>query len=99
MKTALVALGIVTGLVLAPAAHAAVPGLDPFVGTWKCSRKTGNTGERLVIDSNGVGVDTWPNVRFSPDGTPGSAPITTVTYVFTAVVNGVASGSVTDSSD
>jgi hypothetical protein len=99
MKTALVALGIITGLVVGPVASADVPGLDPFVGTWKCSRKTGNTGERLDIDSNGVGVDTWPNVRFSPNGTPGNAPLTTVTYVFTAVVNGVASGSVTDSSD
>jgi hypothetical protein len=99
MKAALAALGIVTGLALAPTASADVPGLEPFVGTWKCSRVTGNTGERLVIDTNGVGVDTWPNVRFSANGDPGNAPLTSVTYVFTAVANGVASGSVTDSSD
>lgn len=99
MKAALAALGIVTGLALAPSASADVAGLDPFIGTWKCSRVTGNTGERLVIDDDGVGVDTWPDVRLSPNGDPGNAPRTSVTYVFTAVTNGVASGSVTDSSD
>jgi hypothetical protein len=99
MKTALAAMGIIMAVALAPAASADVPGLDPFVGTWKCSRVTGNTGERLVIDDNGVGVDTWPNVRFSPNGDPGNAPRASVTYVFTAVANGVASGSVTESSD
>lgn len=98
-KIALAGLAMIAALPLAPLAHADVPGLDPFVGTWKCSKVTGNTGERLVIDSNGVGVYTWPNVRDSPDGQIGDAPLSSATYVFTAVANGVATGSVSDSTD
>jgi hypothetical protein len=97
MKAILAALALAAALVTAPLASADVPGIDPFVGTWKCSHKTGNTGEHLVIDENGVSVDTFPSLRDSPDGQIGDAPLSTVTFVLSSVTSGVAKGSVTAS--
>jgi hypothetical protein len=84
-KIALAGIGTAVALALAPVANADIPGFDPFVGTWKCSREAGNSGERLVIDPTGVGVDTWPSLS--------------MTYVFTSVTNGTASGTVTETTN
>ncbi|MGH3969578.1 MAG: hypothetical protein ACRDTV_16050 [Mycobacterium sp.] len=80
-------------LVFAPVAGAEVPGLDPFVGTWQKHE------ERLVIDSAGTGVDAYPDFTTCPSCSSGDAPPGTLTFTFTSVTNGVASGTVTASSD
>ena len=80
-------------LVFAPLAGADVPGLAPFVGTWQKHE------EKLVIDSSGTGVDTYPDLTLCPGCSNSDAPTGTLTFTLTSAMDGVATGSVTASSD
>ena len=80
-------------LVFAPLAGADVPGLAPFVGTWQKHE------EKLVIDSSGTGVDTYPDLTLCPGCSNSDAPTGTLTFTLTSALDGVATGSVTASSD
>jgi hypothetical protein len=53
VKTALFTAGVAFVLPLAPIAHADVPGLGPFIGEW------GAHGERLVVNADGTGTETY----------------------------------------
>jgi hypothetical protein len=80
-------------LVFVPSASADVPNLAPFVGTWQ------KHDARLVIDNTGTGVDTYPDLGVCPSCSEGDAPRGTLTFTLTFAVDGVATGSVTASSD
>jgi hypothetical protein len=67
--------------------------LAPFVGRW--SRHS----EGLVIDSTGTGNLTYADVWLCPNCSNADAPAGTLVFTLTSVSNGVASGSVTASSD
>lgn len=67
--------------------------LAPFVGRW--SRHE----ESLAIDSTGTGNMTYADVRLCPTCSNADAPVGTLAFTLTSVSNGVASGSVTASSD
>jgi hypothetical protein len=67
--------------------------LVPFVGRWS------RHGEALVIDSTGTGSLTYPDVRLCPTCSNADAPEGTLAFTLTSVSNGVATGSVTASSD
>ena len=92
MKTVIVGLGS-AALVFVPSASADVPGLAPFVGVWQKHEA------RLVIDSTGTGVDTYPDLGVCPSCSEGDAPRGTLTFTLTPASDGVAIGSVTASSD
>jgi len=92
MKTVLVGLAS-AAIVFAPSASADVPGLAPFVGTWQ------KHGEKLVIDNAGTGVDTFPDLTLCPGCSDADAPTGTFTLTLTSALDGVATGSVTASSD
>jgi hypothetical protein len=80
-------------MVFVPSAGANVPGLGPFVGSWQKHQ------EGLVIDSAGTGVDTYSDVKRCPDCSSAGAPPGVLAFVLTSVSDGMASGSVTASSD
>src|ERR1700692_2065890 len=67
--------------------------LAPFVGRWERHE------EGLVIDSTGTGNLTYADLRLCPSCSSADAPAGTLVFTLTAVSNGVASGSVTASSD
>jgi hypothetical protein len=67
--------------------------LAPFVGRWERHE------EGLVIDSTGIGNLTYADVRLCPSCSSADAPAGTLVFTLTSVSNGVASGSVTASSD
>jgi hypothetical protein len=67
--------------------------LAPFVGRWERHE------EGLVIDSTGTGNLTYADVRLCPSCSSADAPAGTLVFTLTSVSNGVASGSVTASSD
>ena len=67
--------------------------LAPFVGRWERHE------ESLVIDSTGTGNLTYADVRLCPSCSSADAPAGTLVFTLTSVSNGVASGSVTASSD
>jgi hypothetical protein len=79
--------------VFVPSASADVPGLAPFVGTWQ------KHDAKLVIDNTGTGVDTYPDLGVCPSCSEGNAPRGTLTFTLTSAVDGVATGSITASSD
>jgi hypothetical protein len=91
-KSALAGL-IGAAIVFAPLANADFPGLAPFIGTWQ------KHSEKLVIDNNGTGVDTYPDLTECTSCSDADAPTGTITFALTSAVDGVASGSVTASSD
>lgn len=80
-------------MVFLPSAGADMSGLGPFVGSWQKHE------EGLVIDSAGTGIDTYPDVRRCPTCSNGGAPPGVLAFVLTAVSDGMATGSVTASSD
>jgi hypothetical protein len=53
MKFALTGVGIMWAAVLAPLASADVPGISPFVGSWRAHK------ESLVIEASGQGHQTF----------------------------------------
>ena len=67
--------------------------LAPFVGRWERHE------ESLVIDSTGIGTLTYADVRLCPSCSSADAPAGTLVFTLTSVSNGVASGSLTASSD
>jgi hypothetical protein len=95
MKSAATVLAVLgsAAMVFAPPASADFPGLAPFVGTWQKHE------ERLVIDDNGTGVDTYPDLTLCTSCSDADAPTGTLTFTLTTAVDGIASGSVTASSD
>jgi hypothetical protein len=77
-----------------PATQTPQPGaLAPFVGRWS------HHSEGLTIDSTGTGNLTYADVRRCPNCSNADAPAGTLVFMLTSVSNGVASGSVTASSD
>jgi len=52
-----------------------------------------------VIDSTGIGTLTYADVRLCPSCSSADAPAGTLVFTLTSVSNGVASGSLTASSD
>jgi hypothetical protein len=92
MKIVLAGLGS-AALVFAPSASADFPGLAPFVGTWQ------KHDAQLVIDNNGTGIDTYPDLGVCPSCSEGNAPRGTYTFTLTSATDGVAAGSITASSD
>jgi hypothetical protein len=67
--------------------------LAPFVGSWERHE------ESLVIDNTGTGNLKYSDVRLCPSCSNADAPPGTLAFTFASVSNGVASGSVTASSD
>jgi serine/threonine protein kinase len=67
--------------------------LAPFVGHW------GAHEQGIEIDSTGTGNLRYPDFRLCPNCSQANAPRGTVDFTLTSVSNGVASGSVTASSD
>jgi hypothetical protein len=84
---------ICAAMIFAPSANADFPGLAPFIGTWQ------KHAEKLVIDNNGTGVDTFPDLTECTSCSDADAPKGTLTFTLTSAVDGIASGSVTASSD
>jgi hypothetical protein len=80
-------------IIFAPVASADFPGLAPFVGTWQ------KHDDKLVIDSNGTGVDTYPDRTECPGCSDSDAPTGTFTFTLLSAEEGVATGSVTATSD
>jgi serine/threonine-protein kinase len=81
-----------TGTTTTPAA-ADVPGLAPFVGTWRAH--VGIT----VIRSTGSGHLAYEDLAACPSCAAANAPTGTVDFTLTSVSNDVATGEVTASSD
>jgi hypothetical protein len=92
MRTVLAGLGS-AAIVFAPSASADVAGLAPFVGVWQ-KHET-----KLLIDNNGTGVDTYPDLGVCPSCSEADAPRGTLTFTLAPKADGVATGSVTASSD
>jgi hypothetical protein len=67
--------------------------LASFVGTWE------KHGEKLVIDGAGTGNWTYADWRLCASCSSAEMPAGTVAFTLTSVSNGVASGSVSASSD
>jgi hypothetical protein len=78
---------------IATATTAQPAALAPFVGTWLKHE------EKLDIDGAGTGHWLYADVRLCPTCASAAAPPGTLDFTLTSVSNGVASGSVTASSD
>lgn len=76
-----------------PLAHADVPGLAPFVGSWQAH------ASGLVIQPTGPGRLTYSDLTACPSCSDGTAPTGTVDFTLTSVSGGTATGSVTATSD
>lgn len=69
------------------------PALTAFVGTWNKHQ------EKLVIDAAGIGKWTYPDVKRCPSCSSAEAPAGTLSFTVTPVSSGMASGTVTATSD
>jgi cytoskeletal protein RodZ len=78
---------------IATATTAQPAALAPFVGTWMKHE------EKLGIDGAGTGHWLYADVRLCPTCASATAPPGTLDFTLASVSNGVASGSVTASSD
>ncbi len=93
-KIAQAGLGI-AALALAAPAHADVPGIDPFVGGWGGGHVGG-----LNIQSDGTGEWTYSDRRTCPNAGLAGCDVTgTTDFTLTSVVDGIATGTVTASTD
>ncbi len=86
-KFALVPLGICAVAFAAPA-HADVPGLAPFVGSWVGMRQA------LVIDSNGNGHFTYADFNACPSCPAASVRRAVATFALTSVWGDTANGNI-----
>ncbi len=92
-KTALPGLAI-TALVFASSAAADVPGLAPFVGFWHAHE------ERLEIQSDGNGLETYADRSTCPDAPAAGCGVTgTVDFTLTSVSGDTATGAITAASN
>jgi hypothetical protein len=69
------------------------PGLAPFARTWRAHTQS------LVIDTTGTAVLTYTDIRSCASCSMADAPRGTLDFTLTSVSNGVASGTITASSD
>jgi hypothetical protein len=78
----------------APQAAADVPGLAPFVGTWSAHE------EGLTIQPDGYGRETYNDRSTCPNAPMAGCGVTgTTDFMLTSVWWGIATGSITASSD
>jgi hypothetical protein len=90
-KIALAGLGI-AALAFAAPAHADVPGIAPFVGTWDGMR------QELAIEASGNGHFTYADFNACPSCSMAAVPRATVNFALTSVSGNTASGSITSDS-
>ncbi len=86
-KFALAALAI-CGLSFAAPAHADVPGIEPFVGSWVGMKQA------LFIDGGGNGHFTYADVNACPSCPPAAVRRSVATFVLTSVWGNTANGNI-----
>lgn len=89
MKIAVTGVGILCAAVLAPSAHADMPGLARFVGSWAGKRESVN------IDANGHGRFHYMDVQACQSCAMADMPYTNMDFTLTSASGNTATGSVT----